>query len=277
MKHERTFSEIDRDQREMAKQHLPLQVVSVNLESSEVSVSRENLEIIQKNLQDEKVDKISVVSVMGSYRTGKSFLLDLFLKYLDYEALSAEFPIEDDILQQKDRETGAAFKIPGWLANKKQMTEDLSLDKQKESEESRGFHWRGGAAKCTEGIWIWSRPFVKTITVQESRGENEDGEEIIVKRKIKVGLLLMDTQGAFDSQTTKQQSATIFGLTTALSSKQLYNIQGRIGADHIEHLHYFAEMAVAACRSGVAGGSSSSTSGPATKPFQYLQLVVRDW
>lgn len=72
-------------------------------------------------------------------------------------------------------------------------------------------------------------------------------------------------------QTTKQQSATIFGLTTALSSKQLYNIQGRIGSDNIEHLHYFAEMAVSAARSGRATSQSTAP------PFQSLQLLVRDW
>ncbi|CAD7930941.1 unnamed protein product [Amoebophrya sp. A25] len=82
----------------------------------------------------------------------------------------------------------------------------------------------------------------------------------------------MDTQGAFDSQTTKQQSATIFGLTTALSSKQLYNIQGRIGSDTVEHMHYFAEMAVAASRQGQAPGEKK-----ADQPFQYLEMVVRDW
>ena len=91
------------------------------------------------------------------------------------------------------------------MQHKKNLNEDLSVSEQikNESAESKGFHWRGGAAKCTEGIWIWSRPFVKTVTVEENKGVNEDGDEIIAKRKVRVGLLLMDTQGAFDSQTTK--------------------------------------------------------------------------
>jgi len=128
------------------------------------------------------------------------------------------------------------------------MTEAEASDSNPNAK-GHGFSWRGGATRCTEGMWIWPRPFIKTITVTENISKNDD-EEMFVKRKVKVGLLLMDTQGAFDSRTTKQQSATIFGLTTALSSKQLYNIQGRIGSDTIEHLHYFAEMAVAATRTG---------------------------
>jgi len=63
----------------------PLQIISVDLESNEVKVNKESLVEIQKNLKDAKVEKISVVSVMGAYRTGKSFLLDLFLRYLEYE------------------------------------------------------------------------------------------------------------------------------------------------------------------------------------------------
>eukprot|EP00971_Amphidinium_carterae_P162750 3226795-Amphidinium_carterae.1 len=38
----------------------------------------------------------------------------------------------------------------------------------------------------------------------------------------------MDTQGAWDDSMTKDQSATIFGLTALLSSKLIYNIQNRM-------------------------------------------------
>lgn len=46
-----------------------------------------------------------------------------------------------------------------------------------------------------------------------------------------VAVLLMDTQGAWDSNMTKEQSATIFGLTAVLSSKQIYNINMQIQED----------------------------------------------
>ena len=72
--------------------------------------------------------------------------------------------------------------------------------------------------KCTEGIWIWSQPFV------EER-PNADGE------MEKVAVLLMDTQGAWDSCLSKEDSATIFGLTSVLSSRQVYNISKQIQED----------------------------------------------
>ncbi len=65
--------------------HQALQIVSVDLESNEVTVNMENLKIIEDNLAQMGVEKVSVVSVMGAYRTGKSFLLDLFLRYLEHD------------------------------------------------------------------------------------------------------------------------------------------------------------------------------------------------
>ncbi len=40
----------------------------------------------------------------------------------------------------------------------------------------------------------------------------------------------------------------------------------------VEHMHYFSEMAVAASRQG-----SHDQAKKLSKPFQYLELVVRDW
>ncbi len=67
----------------------PLQIVHVDLQTNEVKVNKPNLERIAQNLRDAGAEKISVVSVMGAYRTGKSFLLDLFLRYLEYEQASS--------------------------------------------------------------------------------------------------------------------------------------------------------------------------------------------
>merc|ERR1719199_2050888 len=78
---------------------------------------------------------------------------------------------------------------------------------------------------CTEGIWVWSEPFLRII----------DGK--------RVALLLMDTQGAWDSSMTKEQSATIFGLTAVLSSKQIYNVSMQVQEDKVENLTYFMRFA----------------------------------
>merc|ERR1719199_227905 len=121
---------------------------------------------------------------------------------------------------------------------------------------------------CTEGIWVWSEPFLRII----------DGK--------RVALLLMDTQGAWDSKMTKEQSATIFGLTAILSSKQIYNIKGQIQENYVENLAYFMEFAQAALRQATNSMAETApaekkqatidrlTTG-ASKPFQTLEFLVR--
>lgn len=52
---------------------------------------------------------------------------------------------------------------------------------------------------------IWSKPFM----LKNARGDD-------------VAVLLMDTQGAFDSQSTVKDCATIFALSTMLSSLQVF-------------------------------------------------------
>jgi len=247
----------------------PLQVVNVDLKTNDVVLVPESIQKLQDNLKKAGVEKISVVSIMGAYRTGKSFLLDLMIRYL-----SAPRVTED---KQEPREKGlteGAFKPPQWLLHHGDMRETRNEEERPRTSAGPsigGFNWRGGQARCTEGMWIWSTPFVQTTTVEE-KTINGDDEEIITRRKVKVGVLLMDTQGAFDSETTKKQSAALFGMTTAISSKQIYNLQGRLGSDTLEHLHYFAEMAVSAIRTGSTTSEHSNEA-----PFKHLQFLVRDW
>ncbi|KAI4583148.1 hypothetical protein MJG53_008361 [Ovis ammon polii x Ovis aries] len=66
-----------------------------------------------------------------------------------------------------------------------------------------GFSWRGGSERETTGIQIWSEIFLIN---------KPDGK--------KVAVLLMDTQGTFDSQSTLRDSATVFALSTMISSIQ---------------------------------------------------------
>lgn len=66
-----------------------------------------------------------------------------------------------------------------------------------------GFSWRGGSERETTGIQIWSEVFLINKL---------DGK--------KVAVLLMDTQGTFDSQSTLRDSATVFALSTMISSIQ---------------------------------------------------------
>ncbi|XP_066994905.1 atlastin-like [Anabrus simplex] len=111
-----------------------------------------------------------------------------------------------------------------------------------------GFSWRGGSERDTTGILLWSEAFLRKLP---------NGEYVSV--------LLMDTQGAFDSESTVRDCATVFALSTLLSSVQIFNLLHNIQEDDLQHLQLFTEygrMALESCSS---------------KPFQKLLFLVRDW
>ncbi|KAM7445038.1 putative RING-H2 finger protein [Porites harrisoni] len=136
----------------------------------------------------------------------------------------------DFFLRYLDREG----TYPDWIGGEKEALE--------------GFSWRGGSERDTTGILLWSKPYIKTLP---------SGEEVAV--------LLMDTQGAFDSSSTVKDCATIFALSTMTSSTQIYNITQNIQEDDLQHLQLFTEY-------GKLAMEESNI-----KPFQRLVFLVRDW
>uniref|UniRef100_A0A8C7FGF7 Atlastin GTPase 2 n=1 Tax=Oncorhynchus kisutch TaxID=8019 RepID=A0A8C7FGF7_ONCKI len=82
-----------------------------------------------------------------------------------------------------------------------------------------GFTWRGGCERETTGILAWSDVFVV---------DKPDGSRVAV--------LLIDTQGAFDSQSTIKDCATLFALSTMTSSVQVYNLSQNVQEDDLQHL-----------------------------------------
>ncbi|XP_070576515.1 atlastin-2-like [Ptychodera flava] len=111
-----------------------------------------------------------------------------------------------------------------------------------------GFPWKGGSERHTTGILMWDEPFLCRTS---------DGEEVAV--------LLMDTQGAFDSQSTVKDCATVFALSTMISSVQVYNLSQNIQEDDLQHLQLFTEYGRLALENSHS------------KPFQSLMFLVRDW
>ena len=131
-------------------------------------------------------------------------------------------------------------------------------------------------------MWMWSDPYFL---------ERSSGDE--------VAILLVDTQGMFDHETTVGLTAAIFGLSTLLSSYQIYNVDKRIQEDNLQQLALFSEYGRMAFEAeekaaamGVAGeggddkgetteektASSSSKKTVSNKqPFQKIEFLVRDW
>ncbi|XP_032521043.2 atlastin-like [Danaus plexippus] len=117
-----------------------------------------------------------------------------------------------------------------------------------EDEPLSGFSWRGGSERDTTGLLFWSQPFKATL---------DNGEKVVI--------FLMDTQGTFDSETTVKENATVFALSTMLSSVQIYNLSQNIEEDDLQHLQLFTDY-------GRLAQESSQGA-----PFQRLQMLVRDW
>lgn len=247
----------------------PVQILTLEgSEENSVQLLLENLECITEALKKERCDLVSIVSVMGTYRTGKSFLLDLLMRYLRTRAIR-EGKEEHDYHDLKDAadqmRAGNKPKSPWSIGTEEEipMAEWVHEGNATHISEgaqghacARGFGWRSGKDKCTNGIWLWSKPFV----LHDLKGR-------------RIGVLLMDTQGAWDDKMTKDQSATIFGLTALLSSKLIYNIQNRIEEDKLENLDYFTSFAEKAC--GVVHQHAENASDK--PPFGHLELLIRDW
>ncbi|XP_011177697.1 atlastin [Zeugodacus cucurbitae] len=117
-----------------------------------------------------------------------------------------------------------------------------------DEEPLKGFSWRGGSKRDTTGILLWSDIFLYDYPTGE-----------------KVAIILMDTQGTFDCESTMKDCANVFALSTMISSVQIFNIQSNIQKDDLQHLQLFTEYARIAMED------------TGKKPFQKLQFLIRDW
>ncbi|TMW65717.1 hypothetical protein Poli38472_008359 [Pythium oligandrum] len=269
------------------------QIVSINEEGTNFELDEQALrEIFHKVPEDMKV---AIISVVGAFRTGKSFVLDLFLRYLRHGSTTRLLPSEGIAAAPEGDESWKKWVYEGVEGTGEGKLEGNSNMEQTHGE--KGFSWRAGRKRNTTGIWMWETPFIR---------KSHTGEEIAV--------FLIDTQGMFDSETSQMLTASIFGLSTLLSSYQIYNVDKRVQEDNLQHLALFTEYG----RMALFGrgdstvtlppaalekqSSSVSTKSVATsasnvsekdgegdddedeedansppRPFQRLDFLVRDW
>lgn len=247
----------------MAGSGEPLQILSTTDENT-FEYFAENLEAILAKVPEST--KVAVVSVVGGFRSGKSFLLSLFVRYLQYCEEREEEPTQAWMVDQGER-----------------LVEGNSNEGQGGRDAPPGFKWRGGSDRQTTGIWMWSEPFMRFSAIE--------GKEIAV--------LLVDTQGMFDNETTMSLTSCIFGLSTMISSYQIYNVEKRISEDNLQHLAMFAEYGrIAVAHDGnddddddgsadldgdedaaedAAAESKAEPTALDKVPFQRLEFLIRDW
>ena len=121
-----------------------------------------------------------------------------------------------------------------------------------EDEPLKGFSWRSGVERETTGIVLWSDVFLTT---------NENGD--------KLAIILMDSQGLFDSSTSKVNNKRIFALGTLVSSIQIFNLYDVIQEDQLEYLKMATDFAKASIKENDRPFKQ--------KPFQKLIFMIRDY
>jgi atlastin len=114
-----------------------------------------------------------------------------------------------------------------------------------------GFSWRSGSARDTSGILMWNDAFLYTVP--------RTGE--------KLAIVIIDTQGLFDSETTPVNNSRIFVLGTLISSIQVFNLNSNVQEDQLQYLQFAAEFARFA----------SENDENSEKFFQNIMFLIRDW
>ena len=115
-----------------------------------------------------------------------------------------------------------------------------------------GFSWKSGGTRDTTGIILWSDVFLATSEIGE-----------------KLAIVLMDTQGLFDSETSPADNSRIFALGTLISSVQIFNLNDVIQENQLQYLQLATDFAK------LAANDNQQTY--STRPFQKLLFLIRDW
>jgi atlastin len=116
-----------------------------------------------------------------------------------------------------------------------------------------GFSWKSGSTRHTSGVIAWSDVFLHDTKTE------------------KLAIVLMDTQGLFDAQTSNADNSRIFALGTLLSSTQIFNLNGVIQEDQLAYLQAATQFGKFTLEEFVVDTEAY------TKPFQNLMFLMRDW
>ncbi|KAF6199334.1 hypothetical protein GE061_007360 [Apolygus lucorum] len=136
-------------------------------------------------------------------------------------------------------------------------TENASMGDEKdwmkgdENQPLLGFPWSvsAGTKPVTKGIWMSSKAYLTD------------------RKNEKIAIVVLDSQGIYDSFTTNKDWTTILAFTGLISSVTCYNVFNDIKLPELNSLLFF-------CQYGrVAVQSSSGKS----KPMQNMMFVIRDW
>ncbi|XP_078062019.1 RING finger protein 112-like [Mustelus asterias] len=185
-----------------------LQLVEITDESILVNDSTLSKCLLNKDVKDLP---ICLVSVIGEERKGKSFLLNYLIRRLRN-------------LDCGDQD---------WMGA--------------EDEDLQGFKYRPGIHTTTQGVFIWSKPFLM---------DTDQG---------KMAIFLVDTEGCNSFEREKNVNIQLSALSMLLSSYLIFNIASKIDPTDLEFLEMFLDVAQKV-------GEVVNLD-----PIQHLDILVRDW
>lgn len=226
-----------------------------NKPDSHVKIDEAALDEIVKSMLKQGQDgdiEVAIVSVMGKFRGGKSFLLNLLVYYFDW------LEKNQNRLAYNPRQRDASFAyqnvhgnaptswLPEWLPQK--IGTPFKVDALSDTQ------------TCTKGLWILNRPFFL-----RKKGSNK-----------KIALLLLDSQGADDGVLDEAQSRAILGITTVFSSTVIYNVKMPLDTKHVKDLSDLANILQVAIGDIQADSDNNSQLSEEQRCFGRLCFLLRD-
>ena len=119
----------------------------------------------------------------------------------------------------------------------------------KDVEKSQGFRFMAGRNRETTGIIVWNEPFL-----------------IRMKNQKELAILLIDSQGLYDQETSANDNVRLFTMVSMMSSTLMVNTPQQINSMQLSELKYFLKYA-----------ATSISTGSDSKLLQTLLFVVRDY
>lgn len=151
----------------------------------------------------------------------------------------------DEIISKTDKNKISILTINGALRSGKSFFLNLLLKNMFPDKDFTSFNWAHGKNINTQGMWILSSPI-----------DFDDDTSLII----------IDTQGLYDTSLDIKTTTALFSLSTLISSFQIYNIDKRLQEDYLQKLELFAEYAK------IVRKTKNNTA-----PFQHLNILIRDW
>ncbi|RWS12287.1 atlastin-3-like protein [Dinothrombium tinctorium] len=120
-----------------------------------------------------------------------------------------------------------------------------------------GMDWKPTHRTVTRGIWVWNKPYIRKLS---------NGKECVV--------LFMDTEGLYGKDEIRGRWSHVFGISTAASSVQIFNLKEELTPRDMEELQVFVRLAELGIKADADQNKEATLK---MKPFQKLWFLIRSW